>query len=127
VDAVHNWLASAGIAPEQISQSVNKQWMQFDASTLELESLLNAEYHIYENAGTGKTTVACDKCVNSLKLTNSSSTNLNIDITFLLIFKSTSTTSPLASNFSVESAKQIPTRILRNEVTSFQHFSNPLG
>ncbi|KAH7354976.1 putative alkaline serine protease AorO [Rhexocercosporidium sp. MPI-PUGE-AT-0058] len=61
VDAVHDWLVSAGIAAEKISQSVNKQWMQFDASTFDLESLLGTEYHEYEHSGTGKTTVACDK------------------------------------------------------------------
>jgi hypothetical protein len=32
VDAVHEWLVSAGVTVEKISQSVNKQWMQFDAS-----------------------------------------------------------------------------------------------
>lgn len=63
VDAVHDRLVSAGIAAEKISQSVNKQWMQFDASTLDLESLLDAEYHVYEHAGTGKSTIACDKYV----------------------------------------------------------------
>jgi tripeptidyl-peptidase-1 len=61
VDAVRDWLISAGIAAERISQSVNKQWMQFDASTIELESLLNTEYHVYEHSATGKTTLACDR------------------------------------------------------------------
>jgi len=56
-------LVSAGIAAESISQSVNKQWMQFDASAFDLESLLNTEYHMYEHAETGKPTVACDEYV----------------------------------------------------------------
>ncbi|KAL5329892.1 hypothetical protein ACEPPN_003412 [Leptodophora sp. 'Broadleaf-Isolate-01'] len=43
VDAVHEWLVSAGIAAEKISQSVNKQWMQFDASAFDLESLLGTK------------------------------------------------------------------------------------
>jgi tripeptidyl-peptidase I len=68
VDTVHNWLFSAGISAETISQSVNKQWMQFDASTRELESLLNTEYHTYEHADTGKTTVVYEKYVDLLKL-----------------------------------------------------------
>jgi tripeptidyl-peptidase-1 len=46
VDAVYEWLVSAGVAAEEISQSVNKQWMQFDASASDLESLLNTEYHV---------------------------------------------------------------------------------
>ncbi|KAL2070575.1 hypothetical protein VTL71DRAFT_13601 [Oculimacula yallundae] len=61
VDAVHEWLVSAGIAAEKISQSVNKQWMQVDASVLDLESLLDTEYHEYEHTDSGKTTLACDK------------------------------------------------------------------
>ncbi|TVY36143.1 Tripeptidyl-peptidase [Lachnellula occidentalis] len=61
VDAVHDWLSSAGIAGEKISQSTNKQWMQFDASAFDLETLLNTKYHIYEHTETGKLTVACDE------------------------------------------------------------------
>ena len=61
VDTVRGWLESAGIASEKISQSVNKQWMQFDASVSDLESLLGTEYHEYEHSGTGKSTIACDK------------------------------------------------------------------
>jgi tripeptidyl-peptidase-1 len=62
VDAINDWLVWAGIAAEKISQSANKQWMQFDASAEELESLLNTNYHIYEHTETGKTNVACDEC-----------------------------------------------------------------
>jgi tripeptidyl-peptidase-1 len=61
VESVRDWLVSAGIEAKKISQSVNKQWMQFDASTLELESLLNTKYHVYEHTGTGQSTVACDE------------------------------------------------------------------
>ncbi|KIN00382.1 hypothetical protein OIDMADRAFT_164812 [Oidiodendron maius Zn] len=61
VDSVRGWLLSAGIEAESISQSVNKQWMQFDISTADLESLLSTQYHVYEHAVTGKSTVACDK------------------------------------------------------------------
>lgn len=60
VDAVRGWLEAAGITAHRISQSANQQWMQFDASTAEAESLLKTEYHVYENAG-GRTTVACDE------------------------------------------------------------------
>ncbi|TVY45378.1 Tripeptidyl-peptidase [Lachnellula subtilissima] len=61
VDAVHDWLSSAGIASEKISQSTNKQWMQFDASAFDLEILLNTKYHIYEHTETRRLTVACDE------------------------------------------------------------------
>jgi tripeptidyl-peptidase-1 len=50
-----------GVSADNISQSVNKQWLQFDASVKDLESLLRTEYHIYDHAGTGKSTVACDE------------------------------------------------------------------
>jgi tripeptidyl-peptidase-1 len=61
VDAVYEWLVSAGVTAEKISQSVNKQWMQFDASASDLESLLNTEYHVYQHSETGKSTIACDQ------------------------------------------------------------------
>lgn len=57
-------LSSAGIAAEKISQSTNKQWMQFDVSAFDLETLLNTKYHIYEHTETGKLAIACDEYVN---------------------------------------------------------------
>ncbi|KAJ6086305.1 hypothetical protein N7486_010586 [Penicillium sp. IBT 16267x] len=59
VDTVRSWLESFGIAKNRISQSVNKQWIQFDASTDELEKLLHTEYYIYSHADTGRSHVAC--------------------------------------------------------------------
>ena len=61
VDAVRSWLESAGIAMESVSQSANKQWLQFDAKTSEAERLLHTQYHEYEHAATGKTGIACDE------------------------------------------------------------------
>lgn len=61
VDAVRDWLHEAGIGAERISQSVNRQWMQLDLSTSEAESLLQAKYHFFEHAATGKTTIGCDE------------------------------------------------------------------
>ena len=60
VETVRGWLESAGIEANRISQSVNKQWLQFDANVDEVEDLLHAEYHQYEHQGTGKINVACD-------------------------------------------------------------------
>jgi len=59
VDSVRGWLESSGIAADRISQSVNKQWMQFDADAKELEKLLRAEYYIYSHSDTGRSHVAC--------------------------------------------------------------------
>lgn len=61
VQTVQRWLHEAGFHADNISLSVNKQWLQFDALTAELESLLNTEYHIYEHSETGKSNIACDQ------------------------------------------------------------------
>lgn len=61
VDAIRGWLEAAGIRAERISQSVNKQWMQFDASTAELEDLVKAKFHRFEHKIQAKTSVACDE------------------------------------------------------------------
>lgn len=59
VDAVLSWLESAGIATDRISQSTNKQWIQFDAKANELEELLLTEYFIYFNSETHRSHIAC--------------------------------------------------------------------
>lgn len=59
VDSVRSWLESAGISPDRISQSTNKQWLQFDAGVDEVEQLLKTEYYRYSHAGTGRSHVAC--------------------------------------------------------------------
>ena len=61
VDGVKAWLDRSGIHPERVSQSVNKQWLQFDAETGEVESLLRTEYHHFEHLRTGKSNVGTDE------------------------------------------------------------------
>ncbi|GIZ43935.1 hypothetical protein CKM354_000714400 [Cercospora kikuchii] len=61
VDAVKSWLHDAGLHPDRISQSANKQWIQFDATVAEAEALLQSKYHFYEHAATGKSTIGCDE------------------------------------------------------------------
>lgn len=61
VDTVRAWLASEGIPLDSTSQSVNKQWIQFDAHVEDAERLLKAKYHVWEHGPTGKTNVACDE------------------------------------------------------------------
>ena len=63
VDAVRGWLESAGIESHRVSQSANKQWIQFDAKTKELESLLQTKYYNYKHIATGKTNIGCDEYV----------------------------------------------------------------
>ena len=59
VDNVRSWIESSGIGKERISQSVNKQWIQFDADAEELERLLRTEYYVYSHTVTGRSHVAC--------------------------------------------------------------------
>ena len=61
VKSVSAWLQDSGIAPHRISQSFNKQWLQFDATASEIESLIKTEYYNYAHYGTGKTNIGCDE------------------------------------------------------------------
>ena len=60
VDSVRTWLEAEGIESERISQSTNRQWIQFDAPAAEVERLLKTEYHHYEHFASGKTNIGCD-------------------------------------------------------------------
>lgn len=59
VNDVRSWLESAGIAKDRMTQSANKQWIQFDADAEELENLLRTKYYVYSHAETGRSHVAC--------------------------------------------------------------------
>jgi tripeptidyl-peptidase-1 len=59
VDGVRSWLEESGIPADRISQSVNKQWIQFDADAEEVEKLINAEYYMYFHAESGNSHIAC--------------------------------------------------------------------
>jgi len=61
VDAVTAWLKSAGFAADRVSQSVNKQWMQFDATAAEAGDLLFTDFYVYEHRWTGTQNVACEE------------------------------------------------------------------
>ncbi|KAI1349367.1 peptidase S8/S53 domain-containing protein [Xylaria sp. FL0043] len=61
VQAVKNWLVEAGIKAHTISQSANKQWIQFDAPVDQVEDLLMTDYHVWEHKLTGAKDIGCDK------------------------------------------------------------------
>jgi tripeptidyl-peptidase-1 len=61
VDSVTLWLSDAGISSDRISQSANKQWIQFDSTIPELEDILQTEYHVFEHEKSGLQDVACEK------------------------------------------------------------------
>ncbi|KAF4633910.1 hypothetical protein G7Y89_g4204 [Cudoniella acicularis] len=48
-DAVLGWLVSSGISADRLSVSSNKQWIQFDATAVEVEDLLVAEFYVWEH------------------------------------------------------------------------------
>ncbi|GAW10864.1 hypothetical protein ANO14919_001990 [Xylariales sp. No.14919] len=50
VDVVRNWLHDAGISADRVTLSSNKQWIQFDATTGEVEDLLYADYYVWEHS-----------------------------------------------------------------------------
>ncbi|TVY55700.1 Tripeptidyl-peptidase sed1 [Lachnellula cervina] len=60
VNAITSWLQSAAIVTHRISQSVNKQWIQFNA-TVEAECLLKNEYYAWEHTSTDVDTPACSE------------------------------------------------------------------
>ncbi|TGJ88447.1 hypothetical protein E0Z10_g268 [Xylaria hypoxylon] len=60
VQAVRSWLVEAGIDAHTISQSSNKQWVQFDAPVDQVEDLLMTNYHIWEHKTTGAKDIGCD-------------------------------------------------------------------
>ncbi|KAK4154514.1 peptidase S8/S53 domain-containing protein [Chaetomidium leptoderma] len=61
VEKVKRWLVSAGVDEGRLSQSANKQWIQFDAPTREVEELLLTKYHVFENLETGVKNIACSQ------------------------------------------------------------------
>ncbi|KAJ2974061.1 hypothetical protein NUW58_g8780 [Xylaria curta] len=61
VQAVRSWLVEAGIAPHTISQSANKQWIQFDAPVEQVEDLLMTKYHVWKHKMTGSKDIGCDE------------------------------------------------------------------
>ncbi|KAK3306236.1 peptidase S8/S53 domain-containing protein [Chaetomium strumarium] len=61
VENVKQWLVSRGIHEQRLSQSANKQWIQFDAPVREVEELLLTKYHVFEHAETGARNIACSQ------------------------------------------------------------------
>ena len=49
ISAVTNWLVDSGISRDRLRLSSNKGWIHVNASTSEVENLLNTEYHVYSH------------------------------------------------------------------------------
>ncbi|CZR60665.1 related to Tripeptidyl-peptidase sed1 [Phialocephala subalpina] len=49
VEVVTEWIVSSGISSDRVGLSANKQWLQFDATSAEVEDLLIAEFFVWEH------------------------------------------------------------------------------
>lgn len=49
ITVVTKWLIDSGFAPDRLRLSANKGWISIEATTFEVEDLLNAEYHVYNH------------------------------------------------------------------------------
>ncbi|KAF7909907.1 uncharacterized protein EAF01_003625 [Botrytis porri] len=61
INIVRSWLVDSGIAASRIVHSDTKGWYAFDATTSELETLLNTQYYTYEHSSTDEIAAACDE------------------------------------------------------------------
>ena len=61
VNAVKNWIASAGIPKESIRLTKDKGWLSFRPTASQAEDLFQTEYHRYEHGPTGATATACEE------------------------------------------------------------------
>lgn len=59
LNSVVSWLESAGIALERLRLAHNSAWVEVNATTAEVEDLLNTEYHVYVHTQTGKEQIGC--------------------------------------------------------------------
>ena len=60
VKAVEEWIHAAGISADRTKLSNGLNWITFDATVDEAESLLKTEFHVYEHE-TGQQHVACEE------------------------------------------------------------------
>ena len=49
ISAVTNWLVDSGFSRDRLRLSHNKGWIHVNASTSEVEKLLDTEYHVYSH------------------------------------------------------------------------------
>ncbi|KAK3689148.1 Pro-kumamolisin, activation domain-containing protein [Podospora appendiculata] len=61
VGAVRGWLMASGIDEQRLSQSFNKQWIQFDAAVEDAEKLLFTTYYVFEHLESGVKNIACSE------------------------------------------------------------------
>ena len=60
MDAVRAWLSQSGIGPSRVKMSKSMNWLTFNATVHEAETLLKTEYHLYEHDA-GHKHIACEE------------------------------------------------------------------
>ncbi|KAI9714044.1 MAG: hypothetical protein M1820_000774 [Bogoriella megaspora] len=60
IATVKSWLKEAGFGDNRVKLSQGMNWVEFNATVPEAESLLRTEYSIYDHDVTGQPHVACD-------------------------------------------------------------------
>jgi tripeptidyl-peptidase-1 len=60
IDAVTTWLAST-LSDRAITLSRSRQWLELNATIVELQDLLHTDYHEYKNRLTGRAALGCDE------------------------------------------------------------------
>lgn len=63
VEAVRDWLISAGVKSTEIILSDNKGWLAMNIPAWQAEDLFQTEYHEHTHADSGAVKVGCDECV----------------------------------------------------------------
>lgn len=61
VSAIKSWLSENGIHENQAQVSKGMNWVRFNATISEVESLLQTEYKIFNHEVTGKSVLGCDE------------------------------------------------------------------
>lgn len=59
ISAVTDWLVGSGISRDRLRLSNNRGWIHVNATTAEVEDLLQAEYHVYTHIETGAEQIGC--------------------------------------------------------------------
>ena len=55
------WLVESGVSRDRIALSPNREYLSWDATADELESLFNTEYYVYQHSRLGDHAVGCDE------------------------------------------------------------------
>lgn len=61
VNAVNQWLEDEGVVRDRVSQSANKQWLQFNSPVREIETILRTEFYHYEDLSSGALSIGCEE------------------------------------------------------------------